>query len=110
MAPRQNHGRPAAPVLRSNAGFLEYSLDSRRADSSLGRVADRRLLGLETSPAFTLSAIQLQKLLSEPTAGQVLAWTEKLDEPLEGEMHLVVSDAKLALHSLTANFLPEREF
>ena len=40
----------------------------------------------------------------DPT--RLLAWAEKLDQPLESELHLVVGDAKDAFKSLAANFLP----
>jgi hypothetical protein len=61
----------------------------------------------QDSPPPILS--ELQNLLKDPNPRQALAWTEKLDQPLESEIHLVVSDAKAALQSLTANFLPERD-
>lgn len=43
-----------------------------------------------------------------PDGNQVRQWTGKLDEPLETEMKLVVSDAKTAFNSLAQNFLPEK--
>ena len=63
-----------------------------------------------SSHTVSLSPVQLQQILSKPDPAQVLAWTEKLDQPLQSEIHFVVSDAKLALRSLRANFLPEHEF
>jgi hypothetical protein len=38
---------------------------------------------------------------------QLLAWTERVDQPLENELNSVASDAKSALASLAGNFLPE---
>jgi predicted anti-sigma-YlaC factor YlaD len=41
-----------------------------------------------------------------PDQARLREWTAKLDEPLETEMKLVVSDARTAMNSLAANFLP----
>jgi hypothetical protein len=38
---------------------------------------------------------------------QLLAWGEKFDQPLEGELHSVLNDARAALASLSDNFLPQ---
>jgi hypothetical protein len=39
--------------------------------------------------------------------GQIVAWMGKVDQPLERELKLVVSDGKTALRSLAGNFLPD---
>jgi len=65
----------------------------------------KQLVSQTAAPPVTLP---LERLIQQPNPGQILAaWSEKLDQPLESEMQLVVSDAKTALHSLSANFLPE---
>jgi len=42
-----------------------------------------------------------------PPVPQFREWTEKLDEPLETEMQLVVSDARTAMNSLVESLLPD---
>jgi hypothetical protein len=47
-------------------------------------------------------------LLSQWAGGNdMVAWGNKVDEPLETELRLVVSDARNALGSLSRSFLPE---
>jgi hypothetical protein len=41
-----------------------------------------------------------------PAPAQLIAWSEKLDQPLQQEMDSVVHDARTALTSLGNNFLP----
>jgi hypothetical protein len=41
-------------------------------------------------------------------ADLLLAWTERLDQPLATELNSVVSDAKMAWESLTDNFMPSQ--
>ena len=50
----------------------------------------------------------LQTLIPRSDPSQLLAWTGKLDQPLQSELDFVVSDAKTALQSLAENFLPSR--
>ena len=42
-----------------------------------------------------------------PPVPQLREWTEKLDEPLETEMQLVVSDARTAMNCLVESLLPD---
>ncbi len=51
--------------------------------------------------------IELSLNVNIPDGSQLRQWTGKLDEPLETEMKLVVSDATTAFNSLANNFLPE---
>jgi hypothetical protein len=62
------------------------------------------------APSIPPIPAELAELIPPHSPAKVLAWTEKLDQPLENEIQFVVSDAKTALLSLTANFLPEHEF
>ena len=55
-----------------------------------------------------LGAGALQTWIPQSDPGQLLAWTEKLDQPLQSEIHFVVSDAKTAWQSLAENFLPSQ--
>jgi len=52
----------------------------------------------------------MSELLDPPRNGvdaaKLLEWSEKLDQPLESEIRLVVDDAKSVLSSLSDNFLP----
>lgn len=59
------------------------------------------VLGVNARPV-----LNLEQLIPHADPAQLLAWTERVDEPLETELDAVVSDAKSALNSLTANFLP----
>jgi hypothetical protein len=43
-----------------------------------------------------------------PTTPQLLAWADRIDQPLETELRSVVSDARSAWLALTDNFLPSR--
>jgi hypothetical protein len=43
----------------------------------------------------------------EADPGPIVAWMGKVDQPLERELKLVVSDGKTALRSLAGNFLPD---
>jgi len=52
--------------------------------------------------------MELSLSVKLPDGNQLRQWTEKLDEPLETEMKLVVGDAKTAFNSLAENFLPEK--
>jgi hypothetical protein len=62
---------------------------------------------LAASPgASALQTLIPQSPQSDPS--QLLAWTGKLDQPLQSELDFVVSDAKTALQSLAENFLPSR--
>ena len=42
-----------------------------------------------------------------PDGEQLLKMSEALDRPLDGEMQLVVSDARMAVQALAQNFLPK---
>lgn len=60
-------------------------------------------------PAPVVSApAAAEQLLTGPNPEQLLAWTERIDEPLESELHAMVVDARTAFKSLTASFLPDQ--
>jgi hypothetical protein len=59
-----------------------------------------------TAPSAGASA--WRPLIPQSDPSQLLAWTGKLDQPLQSELDFVVSDAKTALQSLAENFLPSR--
>lgn len=42
----------------------------------------------------------------QPDPVQLLTWTEKLHDPLESELHLVLADARTAVRSIGETFLP----
>jgi hypothetical protein len=46
--------------------------------------------------------------LKIPDENQLREWSVKLDEPLEHEMQLVVSDARSAVNSLENSFVPQK--
>ena len=83
---------PALSVLLL-AGFWAWKLESRKAGTLTAASVETRFAPL---------------LSAAPDADQVLAWGRKLDQPLEGEMKAVVSDARLALNSLSETFLPSQ--
>jgi len=56
---------------------------------------------------LTPSLTNIAVALSLPRHDEVTAWTAKLQDPLETELDLVISDTTNALNALADNFLPE---
>ena len=54
------------------------------------------------------TATELSTLIHVPNQVKLTDWSQKLDQPLETELELVVSDAKTAITYLADNFLPEQ--
>jgi hypothetical protein len=54
------------------------------------------------------SAQSIEIPISQITAEQLQALTEKIDQPLEKELKNVISDTRLAIQFVASNFLPEQ--
>lgn len=60
----------------------------------------------DRAPRQVLIVQELGGTVSPSVKQNVAEWSKRLDQPLEAEMHSVVSDAKSALQLLAGNFLP----
>lgn len=63
--------------------------------------------GIPSAAKVSSTTVLLPFTLKLPPVPQIREWTEKLDEPLETEMQLVVSDARTAMNSVVENLLPD---
>jgi len=63
---------------------------------------------LITQQSVERTAAELSALVQAPDEVKLEQWSRKLDQPLETELQLVVSDARTAISYLADNFLPEK--
>jgi hypothetical protein len=101
---RKRHRLPAswaAGMAAACALALVYTLMSQRVETPRAPVAN-------ASHPATPAALDLALNVKLPDGNQVRQWAGKLDEPLETEQKLVISDAKTALSALADNFLPPK--
>ncbi len=69
----------------------------------------RQSLFTLTNPQLSAPVMQqIARLPAAPSSSNLFELTKALDQPLEMEMQSVISDAKIAIHLLAQNFLPER--
>jgi len=108
--------RPELGAERSRARIRSgWSLGFGMACVLLGCViwfhsqhSNHRAADARARPAPIAPVPQPSLAMKLPDELQLRQWTEKLDEPLETEMKLVVNDTKNAANSLANNFLPEK--
>lgn len=91
----------AAGIAAACALALVFSLMRQPLKTSLPSVAN-------TSRSAAPAALDLALNVKFPDGNQVRQWAGKVDEPLETEQKLVISDARTALNALADNFLPPK--
>jgi len=64
--------------------------------------------GSQGRAEIAATATELSTLIRVPSEVKLTNWSQTLNQPLETELELVVSDARTALTYLADNFLPEQ--